>query len=202
MFPDSVRKHCTILPNPIQISCVRSIETKHRIVNTARLTPQKNQALLIRAFAELYKNKPQYTLSIYGEGQSENDLRKLISEKGLESSVILEGRSSHVQDDISDAEIFVLSSDFEGLSNALLEAMMMGFPCISTDCEGATDIIQNEKNGSLIPRGDEDALFHALNRLTDDAAFRERLGKKALESVQDFRKEKVIEKWIDLIEST
>ena len=112
----------------------------------------------------------------------------------------LEGRSSTIHEDISDAEIFVLSSDYEGLSNALLEAMMMGFPCITTDCEGSTDVIVNGENGLMIHRGSQQELTQALLRYAEDPDFREKMGLGAKATAQSFRKEAVAEKWSELIE--
>jgi len=86
------------------------------------------------------------------------------------------------------------------LSNALLEAMMMGFPCISTDCEGSTDVIQNNVNGLLTPRDDEDQLFKAMIRLAENDSFRETLGRNAAKSVDHFKFENAIEKWAQMIE--
>ena len=204
LFNDAVRARSTILPNPVAVTCARKSETKRRIVNVGRLIAQKNQALLIRAFRRFHDLHPEYSLSIYGRGKGETDvgdeLRSLIESLGLQDSAILEGQSTRIWEDIADAEFFVLSSDFEGLSNALLEAMTMGFPCISTDCEGSTDVIQDGVNGLLIPRGDEDALFQAMSTLAEREDFREELGRGAKKTAERFSKEKVAEEWAEMIE--
>ena len=204
LFNDAVKSHSSILPNPVGVTCERKSETKRRIVNAGRLVAQKNQALLIRAFRRFHDIHPEYSLSIYGEGFRETDvegkLRSLIEELDLRDSVILEGLSTRICEDIADAEFFVLSSDFEGMSNALLEAMMMGFPCVSTDCEGSTDVIEDGVNGLLIPRGDEDALFKAMLTLAEQEEYRERLGRQAKITAERFKKEKVAEEWAEMIE--
>ena len=94
----------------------------------------------------------------------------------------------------------MLSSDYEGLSNALLEAMMMGFPCISTDCEGSTDVIENGINGLLVHRGDEDGLVSALTLLAENAELRENLGRRAKETSKRFRRKEVCQEWAEMIE--
>lgn len=102
--------------------------------------------------------------------------------------------------DIADAEFFALSSDFEGLSNALLEAMAMGFPCVSTDCEGSTDVIENGANGLLVPRGDENAMLQAMLTLAEREEYREQLGKQAKRTSARFNKKRVAEEWAEMIE--
>ena len=111
------------------------------MLNLDVLFSEKKQAMLIRAFQRFSLFHPKYTLSIYGEGPLLEYLTRLILELGMQEKIRLEGWSSQVHQEISDAEFFVLSSNHEGLSNALLEAMMMGFPVITTDCEGSTDVV-------------------------------------------------------------
>ena len=201
VFNKKIQSHCSILPNPVGVSCLRKPETEHRIVTCGRLHPQKNQELLIRAFYQFRNIHPEYTLSIYGEGELRLTLQDLIQSLNLQDSVRLEGRSPHVHEDIADAEIFVLSSDYEGLSNALLEAMMMGFPCISTDCEGSTDVIENDVNGLLVSRGSEEELLSAMLLMAEHEAEREEMGRKAMQTAERFKREKVVEEWRKLIET-
>lgn len=200
LFNDKVKSHCSILPNPVGVTCLRKEKTKHRIINCARLVPQKNQAMLIRAFHTFLQSHPDYTLSIYGEGYLQEYLATLIKDLNLQDAITLEGKSSSIHSDIADAEFFVLSSDFEGLSNALLEAMMMGFPCISTDCEGSTDVIEHGKNGLLIQRGNEEELLAAMLLLADNDTYREQLGHEAIITAERFKRDKVAEKWAQLAE--
>ncbi len=204
-FSDAVKSRSSILPNPVGVSCLRKNETRKRIATVGRLVPQKNHALLIRAFGRFHKRRPEYTLSIYGKGipwflDQEGALRKLVEELGLQEVVKFEGTSSQIHQDIADAEFFVLSSDYEGLSNALLEAMTMGFPCVSTDCEGSTDVIKNGVNGLLVPRGDEEALTDAMLVLAEQEEFRERLGREAKKTAERFKREIVAQEWREMIE--
>jgi len=200
LFNERIKGHGIILPNPVGISCRRNDHPGHRIVNCGRLVKQKNQTMLIRSFARFHKQHPEYSLSIYGEGLLRKELETLIRTLHLEDSVKLKGRSNTIHEDISDAEFFVLSSDFEGLSNALLEAMMMGFPVISTDCEGSIDVIEHEKNGLMVHRGDETELFEAMLLYAENEEFREQLGREARRTAERFKREKVAEEWAELIE--
>jgi len=205
LFSDSIKEHSSILHNPISVACERKTVVKKRIVNLGRLVPQKNQAMLIRAFKRFHDLHPDYTLSIYGKTSGDDyyltpKLRTLVKTLNLQEAVLIEGRSWQIHQDIADAEFFVLSSDFEGYSNALLEAMTMGFPCISTDCEGSVEVVKNGVNGLLVPRGDEDALLKAMLTFAEQADFRERLGKEAKKTSERFRQERVVQEWEEMIE--
>ena len=200
LYDEDIRKHSTILPNPVSVKCYASPDTRHRIVTAGRLHPQKNQAMLIRAFAGFIKDHPEYTLSIYGEGELESELKQLAADLGNGDTVRFHGNVENIHQEIADAEMFVLSSDYEGLSNALLEAMMMGIPCISTAVEGSTDVIKNGENGILIPVGDEKALLGAMCSLAEDRELRDRIAREGRKTGEGFRKEAVVEKWIEVIE--
>ena len=200
LFGDTVKSHCTILPNPVSVECPRSTETRHRIVNVGRLNPQKNQMLLIRAFAVFSKKHPEYTLSFYGDGDMKKELEEETVSLGVERQVFFHGNSGHIHREIADAEMFVLSSNFEGLSNALLECMMMGMSCISTSCEGSVDVIRDGENGLLVETGSEEQLCQAMTRLADDPELRDKLGTAAARDAGRFRKETVVREWMELAE--
>src|SRR5690606_3774255 len=106
-------------------------------------------------------------------------LTKLVEDLDLQDNVFLPGNVINIHEKISDAEMFILSSDYEGLSNALLEAMMMGLPCISTDCAGSNEIIKNGENGLIIPIGDINKLADAMKKLIDDRKLAKKLAKAA-----------------------
>ena len=204
LFSDSIKEHSSILHNPISVACERKTVVKKRIVNLGRLVPQKNQAMLIRAFKRFHDLHPDYTLSIYGKTSGDDyyltpKLRTLVKTLNLQEAVLIEGRSWQIHQDIADAEFFVLSIDFEGYSNALLEAMTMGLPCISTDCEGSTDAITNGVDGVIVPRGDEDALFKAMLTFAEHEDFREQLGKQAKKTEERFQRKRIVQEWEEMI---
>lgn len=198
-FPASVQSKSRIIPNPIEISCLASERKRPRIVAAGRLSPQKNHAMLLEAFAGFIKGHPDYSLDIYGEGRLRNALEQRIASLGLAGSVALKGNAPRLHEEISDAAMFVLSSDYEGLSNALLEAMMMGLPCISTTCSGSDEAIEDGVNGLLVPVGDEAALRGAMERLAGDEELSSRLGRNARVSAERYRAENVIQLWEDAI---
>lgn len=199
-FPEKVRKNSVIIPNPIQVEHFADEHRTHRIVTAGRLAPQKNQKMLINAFSAFHKDHPEYTLDIYGDGALREELQKLIYDLDLENAVTLHGSISDVHAQIKNAEMFALSSDYEGLSNALLEAMMMGLPCISTDCAGSDEMIRDGENGLLVPVGDAEQMAMAMKRFAEQPGFARSLGDAARKSSEQFAVETVMAKWQKAIE--
>lgn len=198
-FPKSFLKKSVVIPNPISVACLASEQKKKKIVSVGRLTKQKNHALLIRAFAEVSKEYPEHELYIYGDGELLDELKSLSVQMSVGSKVHFEGNVPNVHERIADAEFFVLSSDYEGLSNALLEAMMMGLPCISTNCAGADEYIENEKSGFLVPVGDKEELVKVIKRCLMKPLFLSTISKNAVKSVSCLQKEIVLKKWNSIV---
>ncbi len=195
-FPQKVQKNSVIIPNPIKVTCVAKGEKKNRIVTAGRLTNQKNHRLLIKAFSDVLKKYPDFELNIYGEGPKRGEIECLIKELGLDKKVKLMGSSAHLHSDIADALMFVLSSDYEGLSNALLESLMMGLSTISTDCAGSDEVIKDGYNGILVPVGNQEELKKAIVRLIEDKELANTIssnGRK--DALEKYTLEHVIAKW-------
>ena len=168
-------------------------------MSVGRLTAQKNQAMLLRAFAKVKKEFPYATLTVYGEGELRESLLSLAKELGVEDSVFLPGNVLDLHERIRDAAVFALSSDYEGLSNALLEAMMMGIPSVSTDCAGSDEYIQSDKNGILTPVGDEGAMADAIKAMLRDPEGARRMGEEGKKTVSPLKKELLMEKWYEVL---
>lgn len=189
-----------IIPNAINPDFIKEPyrgERKKTIVTAGRLTEQKNHLLLIKAFAKITHNHPDYQLIIYGEGDLIEKLEYTTKEFGLKDKVLLPGYTANIGDNIKDASLFVLSSDFEGMPNALMEAMALGLPCIATDCDGggAAFLIENEKNGLLVPKGNVDVLSAAMKRMISDSEFAELCGKEAHKTCERLAPEKIYGEW-------
>lgn len=166
-YPKFIQKKSTVIPNPILVESIpQKIKGNRakRIVTAGRLVPQKNHELLIRAFSEVKNFYPEHTLTIYGNGKDRNKLEVLIKDLRLSNKVFLPGATKQLFSEMIKAEIFVLSSDFEGMPNALIEALAIGIPCISTDCPsgGPKDIINNMHNGILVPTNNIQELANAM----------------------------------------
>ena len=199
MFSDRIKKKSCIIPNPTEVTCKAHPVCAKKIVAVGRLDKQKNHKLLIRSFAIFHETHRQHHLYIYGEGTLLEELRKTADDCRMQEFVHFEGFKKDIHAAISDAEQFVLSSDHEGLSNALMEAMMMGHACISTACAGSNEIIENEKNGLLVPVGDANALSEAMCRLSDDPALRKQLRHAASLSAGEWTADKVVRLWEKLL---
>lgn len=200
-YSKSIQNKSSIILNPIDVCADQNcINDSHIVVAVGKLYPQKNHKLLIDAFSMLLNDYPEHQLHIYGEGPLRSELEKYISEKNLAGNVILQGNHPNVQERISNAEMFVLSSDYEGLSNALLEAMSIGIPSISTNCAGSEEIINDGANGLIVPVGDKNALYKAMKSLVENRELRKKIQIESKKIRQKIDKGKIVGEWIQLAE--
>ena len=205
-FSKSIQKRGVVLDNPLDTSRIPARyegERRKVIVAAGRLHEQKNFDLLIRAFARFYKDHHAYSLVICGEGPEKERLMKTASRLGVAGAVELPGQSRTLLEDINDCAMFVLSSDYEGMPNVLLEAMACGLSCIATDCPigGVRSLMTNGQDGLLIPVGGERELLAAMERLANDPALSERLGRSAAQIRLRLDETRVAEKWRDYLET-
>ena len=195
-----------VIPNPLNEKFVEEeVYTGERekvIVTVGRLERQKNQELLIKAYKKLSETYSDYKLYIYGEGSQKQRLETIIEQLELQDKVILKGKVDNIEKVIKKAAMFVLSSDYEGMPNALMEAMALGIPCISTDCPcgGPKYLIDNQKNGILVPIGNEEAIEKAMEYMIKNPEQAKEMGKNALQIRERLNAEKICEEWNKLIE--
>lgn len=204
-FPKSIQKRSVILPNPLDTACIRPRFTGKRenmIVSVGRVDDNKNHRMLIDAFAANHADYPEMKLVIYGNGDMRETLLQYIEELGLEAYISMPGNVSQIPDQIDRARIFVLTSDTEGMPNALLEAMALGLAVISTDCPcgGPRAVIQDGVNGLLVPVRDTQALSKALRRLLSDPAFEQTLGEQAAKIQEQLSPDQVNRRWQQYLE--
>lgn len=174
---------------------------EHRIVSVARLDEQKNLGMMIRAFSLFYKNHNDYSLTIYGEGPMREQIEKLISDMKLNECVSLPGAQKNVWDLIVNAEIFALSSWYEGMPNALLEALCLGLPCVSTRVSGAKDLIEDGVNGLLVDLGDEVSMAKCFDIIANDSQKGRELGEEGINVFDLLRIERISTEWINLFDN-
>ena len=194
-FPQSVQKKGVIVPNPVEVDCQADNHPGHKIVTAGRLEKQKNHEMLIRAFIRFYPAHPEYELDIYGDGKLRNALQKIIDDHGMTSHIHLIPNTQNIHEEIRDAEIYVLSSDYEGLPNSLLEAMMMGIPCISTRYPGVQEILEHKESAYLVPVGDVQALSEAMAEMADQEDLRRKIAEKGRHTAMNYTPEIVMPLW-------
>ena len=198
-----------VISNPISNSILLKPKAdgrrKNVIVTVGRLEEQKNQELLISAFNDIPKNKRRgYILEIYGEGARRRTLQDMINRLGLNKNVFLRGKTDDVARVLNNSRIFVLSSLYEGLPNALLEAMALGLPCISTDCPcgGPRSLIKDNENGLLVENKNEGALSEAICKLINNDGLRKKIAKNALLIRESNDIIVIVKKWEKIIDSS
>lgn len=196
-----LRKKTFVIANPNHITITERFTAKattkeNRIVSVGRLIRLKNHLLLIDAFRKVRSLHNDYILDIYGVGEMEQILRDNIN---TERHICLCGRTNDVPSAIASAKIFVLSSDVEGMPNALMEAMALGLPCVSTDVSGVRDIIDDGINGFVVPRRNVDALAERINTLIESEELQQKFSEATISVFEKFDKNRVFAQWLDLV---
>lgn len=203
-FSHKIRHKSTVIPNPCficeeKIGKALHVPKKNKLVSIGRLIESKNHQLLIKVFKKVHDEYPDYSLYVYGEGPYREKLEKLISELLMQEFVKLPGNIQNIHEEILDAKIFILTSNYEGMPNVLMEAMALGLPVISTQVSGTNMLVDNKINGFTIPIKDEDALFVTIQSLIENDRLREYVGNNAKNKMCEFNIYEIGEKWLDLI---
>lgn len=200
-FSNKIRNKAAIIANPInkiERTCLRESHVEKRIVCVGRLDiNQKRQDLLIAAFNLISEKFPEYILEFFGDGPDTENLKIMASKN---TKIFFRGKTTDVAKSIQNAALFVLSSDYEGIPNALLEAMALGMPCISTDCSpgGAAMLIKNNINGMLVERNNVNALADSISYMLMHRDKAEDMGKEAMLVSTTFSEDIIASKWIEL----
>lgn len=152
-----------------------------KFITIGRMQNEKNHKLMINAFAEVCKERNNITLTILGDGVLRTDIEKQINQYGLGNKVFLKGIVNNVADELNKSDIYIMSSNYEGLPLSILEAMACGLPVITTKAGGVVDIVKDYENGLLVEVENKMQLINAMKKLIDDSELRERMGKVSLE---------------------
>lgn len=191
--------------NVIQIDNPSSFESKFTsnydnniILNVGRLSEQKGQDMLLDAWSKV--NRKNWKLVIVGEGEKKNNLLKQIKRLGLSDSVIIKDPVKNIENIYSSADVFVLSSRWEGLPMVLIEAMSFGLPCISFDCEtGPRQLIKDNYNGYLVAPNEVEELSNCIEKVINNKDIVIKFGKNSLEESKRFNIDNISLKWYSII---
>ena len=197
-FNKKIKNKSIIIPNPVnpEFNIEPYLENREKkIVTVGRLVEQKNQKFLIDVFKELKRD--DYILEIYGGGHLYDSLNNYIKDLGLDKKIFLMGKTDKILEKIYKSSLFVLPSKYEGMPNALMEAMALGLPCIATDCPsgGTRYLIKNNVNGILIDIDNKEQMLKAMKKILDDKEYATKLGNNAKKSMEKFTIESVAKKW-------
>ncbi len=199
-FPEKIRQKSVVVPNPVPHEIPEAFTgvKKKRIVSVGRLERVKNHKLLINAFAEFLQRFPDYELHLFGIGELEQDLKEQVKNLGIEKQVCFRGFSKQVKEEIRDSAMFVLSSDYEGISNSMIEALAMGIPVISTDCPvgGSRAYIEDGRNGLLVPVGDQKAMTRAMERIAENPEFARELSENGVKIKETYGLSQIVDQLI------
>jgi GalNAc-alpha-(1->4)-GalNAc-alpha-(1->3)-diNAcBac-PP-undecaprenol alpha-1,4-N-acetyl-D-galactosaminyltransferase len=204
-FPATRGYETIVIPNPVALQesdeIVSQLYTDDRhVVAIGKLIPQKGFDLLIKAFAQICDNHPEWTLTIFGEGAMRDELEQLCSQLRLDDRVYLPGVVTNIDAQLRKADIFALSSRFEGFPVTLAEAMAYGVPVIATDClSGPREIIHNGTDGLLVVPDNIDALAVGLDILMSDPDKRQYFSHHAPKVLNRFGVEPVMNMWDNAI---
>ena len=200
-FHKRIRNKGVVIPNPISIDVSETgqFAVKKMFTMTRLSIYQKRQDILIRGFAEFHKLHPEYELEIYGKGEDAEKIQSLIEEANGQDYMRICKAVPNVHQYVRDYRCFVMTSDFEGMSNALLEAYCLGIPCVSSDWPGVEDIITNGEDGLLYHRQDVGELVARLCEVAEQDGLCKRMTTLARERIDRFKYEDVIAQYCEVI---
>lgn len=206
-YGKKLQERSTVIYNPCTVPYVPAPaweERRNEIAFVARFDiQQKRQDLMIQAFAIVAKKNPELRLAFYGEGKEMKQIQQMAESLGVSDRVDFKGLVRDIPNAIRNAKMFVMTSDYEGLPNALIEAMAVGLPCVSTDCSpgGAAELIVSGENGVIVPCGDVDRLANCILEVINDPKCAYKYGKKAQEIADTLHPQKIYSQWEKYIKS-
>lgn len=203
-FDEKIRAKSVVIHNSVEVPVDKypvPLNRRKCIVSAGRLHEQKNYDLLIDAFAKIASDFPEYELVIYGDGDLRESLQKKIHDYGLNERISLLSACKDLWDKIKDASLFVLSSDFEGMPNALMEAMALGIPSVSTDCRpgGARTLIEDGVNGFVVPRMDIDALAEKMKYVLEHPEVAKTISEGGRKIAETHDEKRTFDKWEEFL---
>ena len=182
---------------------VNGEERINRIISVGRLYPQKDQKMMIEAFAKVSERFPDWKLVIFGEGPQRRALETMIQDPRfkIQDKVSLPGRSENIIDELKKSKVFCLSSIYEGMSNALVEAICVGLPIVTTKVSGTEELIKDGENGFIVNIGDTDAMAEALTKILEDENLQKQFSENNKAQAIKFETNAIVDQWENLVNS-
>lgn len=204
-FRRRIVKKSRIIFNPINPKFYQVEHKKENghIIVVGRLQHMKNPELILNAFAKIEKKYPWCELDFFGTGDLEKSLVEKVKRYGLVGRVNFKGLAMNIEEELARASVFVLCSDYEGMPNALMEAMAVGLPVISTDCPcgGPRMLILNPDQGLLVPCNDIESMVRALEKVLENKELRQKMSVESRKRARQFHPDIVYKEWEMYIES-
>lgn len=202
-YNNKIQEKSTIIFNPITSNILQPYdgERDNRIVFVGRLDPQKNVYLLLDSFMRFHEKYKEYILDIYGKGVLEEELKEYCKKNGISDYVKFNGMVENVYDKMVKATMYVSSSDYEGMSNSMIEALAMGIPSICTDCPigGAHMVIENSENGILVPVKNVEKMTEAMLKIVEDKQFAIKISKNSRKLRERLDPQFICKQWEELM---
>lgn len=202
-YPKKIKDKSAIIFNPVSIELKDETDVFRRnyILSVGRLTKQKNFPLLLKSFAEFHNKFTDYKLLIYGNGEERTVLEDITNRLNISENVEFKGHAPCWHKEAYDAKMFVLSSDYEGMPNALIEAMVLGIPCISTDCPigGPRELIRDGENGYLTTVGDVGELSARMIEIANSESIAVKFSMANENLKEQLSAENISKQWLEFI---
>ena len=204
-YPQRLIKNSTIIPNPVVNPNVERAMYENRNNNIAFVgrfdIHQKRQDLVVDAFKLVVEKHPEMILLFCGDGDDLEIIKKKVETMNISDNVVFKGKVKDVKIELLNCKAYVISSDYEGIPNSLIEAMSLGIPCVSTDCSpgGARMLINNMENGILVPCNNSKALANAIIYIIEHPIEADEMGKNAMKIVDLYSENLIMQKWMSVI---
>ncbi len=197
-----LQRRTSIIPNPVTNEVFHlspNVRKENKIIAVGRLAYQKNYPLLFRAFKNVSDEFPDYQLVIFGEGPQREELEQEIDRLEMGERILLPGKTTHIIEELNKSQLFCMSSDYEGMSNAMLEAVCIGLPVVTTDVSGASDMVIDGKGGFIVEKGNVRQFENAMRVLLEDEHLRKKMGTYNKERAIEYKEDRIVDQWEKLI---
>lgn len=202
-FPKGIVKKSCVIGNPVSSAIPEPFDgiREKKIVSAGRLTDDKNYHLLLDAFKVFNEAYPDYKLEIYGKGEMEGELKEYIKEIGIAENARIMPFASDLHERIKSAKMFISSSDTEGISNSIMEALALGIPVIATDCPigGTAMMIEDGISGFLVPVKDRDAMVEKMKMIAEDDSLAGRLSLEGRKIRDTWSEKEICDRWFEIM---